>query len=72
MISEDPLLKPKLGLIQVMHMDEEMFSEGYESSPMLLGTELDVEDNEYISAVERSLLGTNLVSERITASCCHA
>ena len=43
-------------------MDEEMFTEGYESSPMVLGTELDVEDDEYISAVERSLLGLRLTT----------
>ena len=32
-----------------MHMDEEMFGH-YEESPAVLGTELDVEDDEFVEA----------------------
>jgi len=53
---DDMVPEQLLTVLQVMHMDEEMFRH-FEEEPTILGTELDVEDDEFVEAVERSLLG---------------
>jgi len=52
---EDMIPEELLTVAQVMHMDVEMF-ECYEEEPAVLGSEFDVEDDEYVTAVERTLL----------------
>lgn len=52
---EEMVTDELLTVLQVMHMDADMLSH-YEDGPIRLGSELDVDDQDYIAAVKNAVL----------------